>query len=31
MGFQIPQEISGEIWSAYEKLVAAGYDKHLVK
>lgn len=30
MGFQIKQEIPNEVWSAYEQLVAAGYDKHLV-
>lgn len=30
-GFQIPQEIPGEVWAAYEGLVAAGYDKHLIK
>jgi uncharacterized SAM-binding protein YcdF (DUF218 family) len=30
-GFQIPQEIPGEVWEAYEALVAAGYDRHLVK
>ena len=29
-GFQVYQEIPGEIWEAYEKLVEAGYDKHLV-
>lgn len=29
-GFQIPQEIPAEIWSAYEELVRAGYDQHLV-
>ena len=29
-GFQIPQEIPAEVWSAYEALVAAGYDRHLV-
>jgi len=29
-GFQIPQEIPCEIWAAYEELVAAGYDKHLI-
>ncbi len=29
-GFQIPQEIPEEVWAAYEELVAAGYDKHLV-
>ena len=28
-GFQIPQEIPGEVWAAYEKLVAWGFDKHL--
>jgi uncharacterized SAM-binding protein YcdF (DUF218 family) len=31
MGFQVPQEIPAEVWDAYEKLVAAGYDKHLIK
>ena len=31
MGFQISQEIPDEVWDAYEKLVAAGFDKHLVR
>lgn len=31
LGFQIEQEIPDEIWEAYEKLVALGYDKHLMK
>ena len=30
-GFQIPQEIPGNVWSAFERLVALGFDKHLVK
>ena len=30
-GFQIYQEIPDAIWSAYESLVALGFDKHLVK
>jgi uncharacterized SAM-binding protein YcdF (DUF218 family) len=30
-GFQIHQEIPREIWSAYEELVAAGYDRHLIR
>ena len=30
-GFQIPQEIPAEVWAAYEELVAAGYDRHLVE
>lgn len=30
-GFQIPQEIPEDIWQAYETLVNAGYDKHLIK
>lgn len=30
-GFQIYQEIPADIWDAYEKLVEAGYTKHLVK
>jgi uncharacterized SAM-binding protein YcdF (DUF218 family) len=29
-GFQIPQEIPEDVWAAYEALVAAGYDKHLI-
>jgi uncharacterized SAM-binding protein YcdF (DUF218 family) len=29
-GFQIPQDIPPEVWSAYEALVEAGYDRHLV-
>jgi len=29
-GFQIPQEIPGDVWSAYEELLTAGYDRHLV-
>jgi len=29
-GFQIPQEIPDDVWDAYEALVEAGYDKHLV-
>src|SRR5882672_790764 len=28
-GFQIYQEISDEVWSAYEELVSAGYTKYL--
>lgn len=30
-GFQIYQEIPGEVWSAFERLVALGFDKHLIK
>jgi len=30
-GFQIPQDIPDEVWQAYEKLVALGYIKHLIK
>lgn len=29
-GFQIAQEIPEEVWSAYEQLVHAGYDKFLI-
>jgi uncharacterized SAM-binding protein YcdF (DUF218 family) len=29
-GFQIPQDIPDDVWEAYEGLVGAGYDKHLV-
>ncbi len=30
-GFQIPQEIPAEVWRAYEELVDAGYDRHLLR
>lgn len=30
-GFQIPQEIPAEVWAAYEELVEAGYDRHLLR
>jgi uncharacterized SAM-binding protein YcdF (DUF218 family) len=30
-GFQIFQEIPGDVWSAYKKLVAAGYNQELIK
>ena len=30
-GFQIPQEIPDDVWAAYEELVGAGYDRHLVE
>jgi len=29
-GFQIEQEIPAEVWDAFERLVKAGYDKHLI-
>jgi uncharacterized SAM-binding protein YcdF (DUF218 family) len=29
-GFQIEQEIPADVWSAFEELVAAGYDRHLI-
>ena len=29
-GFQIPQEIPDDVWEAYNQLVRAGYDKHLM-
>lgn len=30
-GFQIPMEIPTEVWHAFEELVAAGYNQHLMK
>jgi uncharacterized SAM-binding protein YcdF (DUF218 family) len=30
-GFQIPQEIPGEVWEAYEELVRMGFDSRLVQ
>lgn len=30
-GWSIPQEIPTDVWAAYEKLVALGYDKQLAK
>jgi uncharacterized SAM-binding protein YcdF (DUF218 family) len=29
-GFQIPQEIPADVWEAFEALVDAGYDRHLI-
>jgi uncharacterized SAM-binding protein YcdF (DUF218 family) len=29
-GFQIPQDIPDDVWQAYNELVRAGYDKHLM-
>lgn len=29
-GFQIPQNIPEDVWSAFEKLIAAGFDGHLI-
>ena len=29
-GFQIHQDIPDDVWRAYEALVEAGYDTHLV-
>jgi uncharacterized SAM-binding protein YcdF (DUF218 family) len=29
-GFQIPQDIPDDVWRAFEELVQAGYDRHLV-
>lgn len=30
-GFQIEQEIPDDVWQAFERLVALGYDRHLAK
>ncbi|MBW3001648.1 YdcF family protein [Candidatus Woesearchaeota archaeon] len=30
-GFQIPQEIPEDVWTAYEKLVEVGYNVHLIQ
>ncbi len=30
-GFQIPQEIPPGVWAAFEALLQAGYDKHLIR
>ena len=30
-GFQIPQDIPADVWDAYQQLVRAGYDRHLMK
>jgi uncharacterized SAM-binding protein YcdF (DUF218 family) len=30
-GFQVPQDIPEEVWAAFEELVQAGYDRHLVE
>lgn len=30
-GFQIEQDIPGDVWRAYQELVKLGYNKHLIK
>jgi uncharacterized SAM-binding protein YcdF (DUF218 family) len=30
-GFQIHQDIPGEVWNAYERLVALGFNKQLIR
>ena len=30
-GFQIPQDIPEDVWAAYEELVRAGFDRHLIR
>ena len=30
-GYQIYQEIPTDVWKAFEELVEAGYDRHLIK
>ena len=30
-GFQIPQDIPDDVWAAYEGLVRAGFDRHLIR
>jgi len=31
LGYQVAQEIPDEVWSAFERLVRAGYDKYLIR
>jgi uncharacterized SAM-binding protein YcdF (DUF218 family) len=31
LGYQIAQEIPDEVWSAFERLVSAGFDKYLIR
>ncbi len=30
LGFQVEQDIPEEVWQAFERLIEAGYDKHLL-
>ena len=30
-GFQIPQEIPSNVWDAYDKLIKAGFNEHMIK
>jgi uncharacterized SAM-binding protein YcdF (DUF218 family) len=30
-GFQLPQEIPAAVWTAFHRLVALGYDRHLLE
>ena len=29
-GFQVAQDIPDDVWAAFETLVAAGFDRHLI-
>ena len=29
-GFQIPQEVPADVWSAFEELIMSGYNRHLI-
>jgi hypothetical protein len=29
-GFQVAQDIPADVWAAFEALVAAGFDRHLI-
>lgn len=29
-GYQVPQNIPSDVWAAYERLIAAGYDKQII-
>lgn len=31
LGYQIEQDIPAKVWKSYQKLVAIGYTKHLMK
>lgn len=31
LGYQISQEIPDDVWAAYQELISAGYDQHLIQ
>ena len=31
LGYQVPVEVPAEVWAAYERLAADGYDRYVIR